>query len=90
MTICGTEIVHKNNILVSDDGYALLSDFGLAGLVSEYAGAECNTTSMTGSLCWQAPELLLDEDSDEVCPKTLASDIWAFTCTIFEVCTAFP
>ena len=42
---------------------------------------------MAGSLCWQAPELLLSEDDDNNPPKTLASDIWAFACTIFEVCT---
>ena len=41
---------------------------------------------MAGSLCWQAPELLLNESDDEP-PKTLASDIWAFACTVFEVGT---
>ena len=82
--ICGTN-VFQNNILISDDGYALLSDFGLAGLVEDLAGAEHTTTSMAGSLRWQAPELLLMEDEDTVSPKTLASDVWAFACTVFEV-----
>ena len=79
----------KNNILISDDGSALLSDFGLAGFVTEFVGAEHSTTTMAGSLCWQASELLLNEDDDNP-PKTLASDIWAFACTVFEVCTFAP
>lgn len=80
-------MVSKNNILISDDGYALLSDFGLAGLVDEIAGQEKNTTTTAGSLRWQAPELLCMEEEDLDGTKTLASDIWAFACTVFEVCT---
>ncbi|KAK2467270.1 hypothetical protein APHAL10511_000819 [Amanita phalloides] len=82
------QIVHGdikgNNILVSDDGYALLSDFGLASVVEDYAGAENNTTTLAGSLRWQAPELLSIDD-DVSSAKTLASDVWAFACTAFEL-----
>jgi len=77
--------IKGNNILISDDGYALLSDFGLAGFVDEFAGREKNTTTLAGSLRWQAPELLCMEEEDLDGPKTLASDIWAFACTVFEL-----
>jgi serine/threonine protein kinase len=64
-----------------------LSDFGLAGFVDQFAGQEKNTTTLAGSLRWQAPELLCMEEEDLDGSKTLASDIWAFACTVFEVCT---
>ncbi|KAF8622868.1 hypothetical protein AX15_006708 [Amanita polypyramis BW_CC] len=82
------QIIHGdikgNNILVSDDGYAVLGDFGLAGVVDDFAGLQQNTTALSGSLRWQAPELLAIEDDVDY-NKTLESDVWAFACTAFEL-----
>ncbi|KAL4072439.1 kinase-like domain-containing protein [Scleroderma yunnanense] len=72
------------NVLISDDGRALLCDFGLSYLVM-------STFSMTvecprgGSIPWMAPESL---DSDWV--VTAATDIWAFGMTTLELFTRVP
>ncbi|KDQ59255.1 hypothetical protein JAAARDRAFT_33978 [Jaapia argillacea MUCL 33604] len=85
-------IVHGDlkghNILISDDGHAVLSDFGLSRVVQDLGGSPSgNTTgSLAGSVRWAAPELLESgEDEDSLPRHTLATDIWAFACTAFEL-----
>ena len=62
--------------MVSDDGRALLTDFGFSHL----AGASLSLAAEQhagGTLCWMAPEYLEDE-----CIMTPAGDVWAFGMTI--------
>ena len=85
----------QNNILVDDDGHAILTDFGLSKVIEELAGPTGNTTSMLGgTIRWQAPELIFDkheEDGEEGHSRksgsclSLSSDVWSFACTAYEV-----
>ncbi|KAF9460304.1 kinase-like domain-containing protein, partial [Collybia nuda] len=83
-------IVHGDlkgdNVLISDEGHAMLNDFGLSSKTQQYG---CDT--LGGSLRWQAPELLFDSISDGredewiSSPQSTKSDVWAFACTTYEV-----
>ncbi|KAG8928200.1 hypothetical protein FRC01_006323 [Tulasnella sp. 417] len=69
--------IKTSNLLISDDDHVLLCDFGLTKAES----AQTSTTMKgTGTLRWQSPELW---DNG---PKTLKSDVYAFSMTIVEVC----
>ena len=62
--------------MVSDDGRALLTDFGFSHL----AGASLSLAAEQhagGTLRWMAPEYLLDE-----CIITPSGDVWAFGMTM--------
>ncbi|KIM53036.1 hypothetical protein SCLCIDRAFT_91560, partial [Scleroderma citrinum Foug A] len=64
------------NVLVSNDGYALLTDFGFSHL----AGASFSLAVEQrpgGTLNWMAPEYL-HEDQFTI---TTAGDVWAFGMT---------
>ncbi|KAG8931427.1 hypothetical protein FRC01_001320 [Tulasnella sp. 417] len=71
------------NILINDSLQAVLGDFGLASLMQESDTSSGLTTSRTpkGSLRYMSPELHLEEDAR----PTLASDVWAWGCTAFEI-----
>ncbi|KZT59636.1 kinase-like protein [Calocera cornea HHB12733] len=78
--------IKGNNILVSDDGHALLADFGLSTVVEDI---DPGMTSMlyAGSMPWMAPERMdptrfgLDIRS----ARTPASDMWSFGMTAYEL-----
>lgn len=71
------------NVVISDEGHALLTDFGLSYLVN-------SSFSMTvpkqcgGSLNWMPPEFL---DTEENMETTLAGDVWSFGMTALELFT---
>jgi serine/threonine-protein kinase len=76
----GAGIVHRDvkasNILISEDGAAALTDFGLA------KGATYTVLTapgqVLGTLDYMAPELIKGQ------PATPATDIYAFGCSIYE------
>ncbi|KAG6331546.1 hypothetical protein ID866_7546 [Astraeus odoratus] len=72
-------IVHSDlkglNVLVSDDGRALLTDFGYSALSKSSFSMTMALVPRGGSLPWMAPEMLED---DEV---SAAGDVWAFGMT---------
>ncbi len=74
----------KANILVTDDLHCCLADFGLAKAVMT-RGPESYSDSPSGTARWLAPELLqIDASSDwRYMPSR---DIYAFGCTVVEVC----
>ncbi|GJE91740.1 kinase-like protein [Phanerochaete sordida] len=80
------DVVHGtmkgSNILISDDGHALVTDFGLSRIVPE-AEEELNIGEWARHNRWKAPELL----SSDVSPPTVASDVWEFAITVLEVLT---
>lgn len=75
------KIVHgdlkASNVLVSNVGDPLLSDFGLAKSASTETSIGLEGQ---GSVRWQSMELLEKEAG-----KTYLSDIWAFGMFIYEV-----
>lgn len=81
-------IVHGDlkgaNILISDDGRALLCDFGLAEIraaASETNFAFRSSASAKGTYRWMAFEFTSHYDAQ----LTRESDIWAFGCVLVEV-----
>ncbi|KXN81687.1 RGS domain-containing serine/threonine-protein kinase A [Leucoagaricus sp. SymC.cos] len=77
------DIVHGDlkarNVLVSNSRRAMLADFG----ISHVPTTPLDTTmDIAGTFNWMAPELF----NDGVLP-TRESDIWAFSCTCYEMMT---
>ncbi|KAF6759790.1 kinase-like domain-containing protein [Ephemerocybe angulata] len=67
--------VKGSNTLVTDDGRAVISDFGLSKAIEEYAGPTgFTTTTVGGSMRWCAPELLF-ENIPEANPDTAESSL---------------
>jgi serine/threonine protein kinase len=79
LSLCFTQ----TNVLINDDGHAVLCDFGLSQIVEEVLEPTgCTTTSTAGSLRWDAPEVLASDAPTRLTP---ASDVWSFGCTGYEV-----
>ncbi|KAJ7585350.1 kinase-like domain-containing protein [Mycena floridula] len=79
-------IVHGDvkgaNVLITDQGNAVICDFGLSRVLQDLVGSGYSTSSLAGSIPWQAPELFSVGHR-----KTFASDIWALGCTVYEILT---
>ncbi|KAJ3551343.1 hypothetical protein NP233_g13098 [Leucocoprinus birnbaumii] len=77
-----SSIVHGDlkaaNVLVSRDGRAMLTDFGISHVVTTVA-----TTVGQGTYRWMAPELF----NDPPIKPMESSDIWSFGCTCLEIFT---
>ncbi|KAF1328155.1 Tkl protein kinase, partial [Globisporangium splendens] len=75
-------IIHNdlkcNNILVSADGVAKITDFGLSKLFD--ASRVLSVMQNVGAVSWKAPELLQKEPS----PPSFQSDIYSFGMCIYE------
>ncbi|KAJ3562183.1 hypothetical protein NP233_g9738 [Leucocoprinus birnbaumii] len=90
-------LIYDDNVLVSNDKRALITDFGISHLASinPAAATQGLTNSMVGFTSnWAAPELVIGVNpvggSDVYATKesirpTKASDIWSFGCLIYEV-----
>jgi len=75
------------NILVTPAGRACLADFGLATARDSkpIIMSSMSSNRATGTLRWQAPELL-NPESDEVDGRnSTASDVYAFACVCYEI-----
>lgn len=68
----------QKNVLMSDNGHALIADFGISYLLISKNPA--STRLSDGSTRWMAPELLIMG-----CTPTLQSDVWSFGCVCYEV-----
>ena len=76
-------IYEQANILVDDDGTALLADFGLARITVDLDSIPLSATAVfsAGTVRWMSPELLFGKD----CPPTQGSDRYALGMVIYEV-----
>jgi len=75
-------VVHRDvkgqNVLISTEGAAKLSDFGSAGILDEIQGRK----SVKGTPAWMAPEVISQQGHSWQC------DIWSLGCTALEMLTA--
>lgn len=68
---------------MSDEGKALLCDFGLSAMADGSGLDKSSTLRMSGSLQWMSIELISsDEPGSEI---TKSSDIWALAMAMVEV-----
>jgi serine/threonine protein kinase len=74
--------IKSSNILLTDDGAPMLSDFGVA----KGTGYTVLTATglMVGTLDYLAPELIRGD------PATPASDVYAFACLVYECLAGAP
>ncbi|KIM61207.1 hypothetical protein SCLCIDRAFT_122536, partial [Scleroderma citrinum Foug A] len=70
------------HVLISEEGRALLTDFGLS-LLTNSSFSVSTTGKIRGSLQWMAPEMW--EQSGQV--PTVARDVWAFGMMALELFT---
>ncbi|KAG8715251.1 hypothetical protein FRC09_016784 [Ceratobasidium sp. 395] len=75
--------VNAGKLFVDHVGKVVVGEFGLTALCYPFA-AYAPSISFDGLTRWFGPELL-EDDTDQVPPPTLASDIWALGCTLYEV-----
>ena len=80
---------NQANILITSSHRACLADFGLSTsgesrILKHSSGSH---TRITGTVRWQAPELLISESDDFESPNrnTCACDIYSFGCVCYEV-----
>ncbi|CAE6453901.1 unnamed protein product [Rhizoctonia solani] len=81
-----TRIVHCDlkgaNILVSDEGIPVLTDFGNSSLVDRTLGFTQTTSGPSFTIRWSAAEII-----EETTSHTKASDVYALGMTIYETVT---
>ncbi|KAG8985073.1 hypothetical protein FRB90_004951 [Tulasnella sp. 427] len=77
--------IKPENILINDNGDALLMDFGLA-MVMEVDPWYTSSFYEGGSTRWMAPELLLNNKTTRSC----GSDVYSYGGVAFEIMTSEP
>ena len=75
---CVSDATPQGNVLVSNEGLPLLSDFGLSRALPGCTTTIPTSTSLKGTLRWLAPELV----SDDVATYTTETDVWAYGMTV--------
>jgi serine/threonine protein kinase len=81
------------NILINSDCHAILADFGLMNVISDFGATYADSSALVGGTTrWMSPELLSPEHSDLLhIHPTIASDVYALGMVILEVIqTLFP
>ncbi|KAK0462909.1 TKL/TKL-ccin protein kinase [Desarmillaria tabescens] len=77
-----------SNILINDQGKALLGDFGLSSIVAEFDETSCMTSGVSGAVRWADASLykLLGDDEDDRVPSlTTMSDVYSFGSVTLEI-----
>ncbi|KAF9449503.1 kinase-like protein [Macrolepiota fuliginosa MF-IS2] len=86
-------VVHSDlkgeNVLVSDQGRALIADFGISHISTSTARQKCTTSLIGASKRWAPPEYF-DQDPDTPIRPAKAQDVWSFGCLCYEVLSRRP
>ncbi|CAE6445064.1 unnamed protein product [Rhizoctonia solani] len=73
-----------DKLFVDSHGRTKIGEFGLSNMVEQF-GLFAPSVSQVSRTRWLSPELL-DTDAEEYNPTpTVASDVWALGCTLFEI-----
>lgn len=70
--------IKPSNILLNSDGRAILADFGLGHSFE-------STDKLVGSPAYQAPEALIDDNSERKFLDPAKEDIWSLGVTLYEM-----
>jgi serine/threonine protein kinase len=85
----GTLSSEQVNVLIDENYQPRLADFGLSRVMNEFATLTRSQHHQSGR--WTSPELL-DPDNPEnkgASPRaTFKSDVYAFACVCYEVCSS--
>ncbi|CAE6454580.1 unnamed protein product [Rhizoctonia solani] len=73
--------IKGNNVVVSRDGVAKITDFGSSTMAREFAIAFTATQTVNYSIRWAAPELFASQ------PACFKTDVYAFAKTVLEALT---
>ncbi|CAE6432800.1 unnamed protein product [Rhizoctonia solani] len=76
-------LTRSGKIFIDESGHTKIGEFGLTALCY-HAAPLLSTVVFTGFNRWMSPELF-NFEPDSIPTPTLASDIWALACTIFEI-----
>ncbi|KAG2159128.1 kinase-like domain-containing protein [Suillus bovinus] len=76
--------IKPTNILIDDEGNAVLADFGHSRILGN-SGFTTSTMTIAGTFRYMAPELMVPENPDIAPTPTIASDIWAAGMTGLEI-----
>lgn len=74
--------IKPDNILITSDGRYVISDFGISRNLRTQMSRTMNTQNSSGTLAYMGPERFSEHPL-----VVLASDIWAFGMTLYEVIT---
>jgi len=72
--------IKGGNILLANDGRAMLSDFGISGALIEGGIKRLGRRTFTGTPCFMAPEVIEEDRKHDT-----KIDIWSLGITLFEL-----
>jgi serine/threonine protein kinase len=82
---CSLSPCFQSNILLDDEGKALLSDFGLSNVVVDAFGPLYVTSSIGGSVRWAAPEHFHISYGNRISTVTTHGDIYSYGSVMLQV-----
>ncbi|KAJ7585699.1 kinase-like domain-containing protein, partial [Mycena floridula] len=79
--------IKGNNVLITDSGTAVVTDFGLSTILEHSTGYTTTSLALAGAARWLAPELFMNWTRGGTNSRSFETDIWALSCTVYELLT---